>query len=162
MFYFVVNHWQDGVPRTAYKGVVTFRWKGKQRVFLTSAMEPWWHCLGNEPHASGELNQKTFFQDTSLNQIEMFRKSEHIEELCLLACSWTNLTILLQGWDRKVHSNQSEGSVLFHSVGLNVAKCNKSVVLPTTKVGESSVSFYVYYMISFLMVGESFTLFSAF
>lgn len=31
---------KDGVPRTAYKGVVVFRWKGTKRVFLTNFNEP--------------------------------------------------------------------------------------------------------------------------
>lgn len=36
--HFFVRWWmQDGIPRTAYKFVVVFRWKGANRVFLTRA-----------------------------------------------------------------------------------------------------------------------------
>lgn len=33
--FFVLWWMQDGIPRTAYKFVVVFRWKGANRVFLT-------------------------------------------------------------------------------------------------------------------------------
>jgi alpha-1,3-mannosyl-glycoprotein beta-1,2-N-acetylglucosaminyltransferase len=30
----VFEEWKDGIPRTSYKGVVVFRYKGSRRVFL--------------------------------------------------------------------------------------------------------------------------------
>jgi alpha-1,3-mannosyl-glycoprotein beta-1,2-N-acetylglucosaminyltransferase len=30
----VFQEWKDGIPRTSYKGVVVFRWKGPKRVFF--------------------------------------------------------------------------------------------------------------------------------
>jgi len=33
----IFQEWKDGIPRTAYKFVVVFRWKGANRVFLTRA-----------------------------------------------------------------------------------------------------------------------------
>ncbi|KAL3688857.1 hypothetical protein R1sor_015166 [Riccia sorocarpa] len=36
----VFQEWKDGVPRTAYKGVVVFRWHGPKRVFFVSSDSP--------------------------------------------------------------------------------------------------------------------------
>ncbi|OAE32181.1 hypothetical protein AXG93_1793s1120 [Marchantia polymorpha subsp. ruderalis] len=36
----VFREWKDGVPRTAYKGVVVFRWQGSKRVFFVSSESP--------------------------------------------------------------------------------------------------------------------------
>jgi alpha-1,3-mannosyl-glycoprotein beta-1,2-N-acetylglucosaminyltransferase len=30
----VFEEWKDGVPRTAYKGVVVFRWMGKKKIYF--------------------------------------------------------------------------------------------------------------------------------